>query len=331
MADRGSSKVLIALLVVHTTLLPRVVGLQPAGSTVPGLGLCVRNFGCNSANNGGVCSMNDYCVCNTGYSGTNCQTNSTNTVSGLGYCDSADSACNIANKGGFCTDGHCACNSGFTGLHCETSSAGTASGMGYCYDGDAACNSANGGGTCVLPSGFTPAHYCLCNAGFGGYQCETDISGTVSGLGACTGGVACNSANGGGSCATFPVNYCVCTAGFTGNQCQTSPQASPSTSPSPRGPSGSPSPSISPSPTSPSIIPYTSGENIDALIFGPLALLALIPCCCCCLLAAGWRFWRDDRQERDERDLVYETPAPHLLPAPHHPPSPAAAPAWYIV
>jgi cyclin-dependent kinase 2 len=31
MADRGSSKVLIALLVVHTTLLPRVVGLQPAG------------------------------------------------------------------------------------------------------------------------------------------------------------------------------------------------------------------------------------------------------------------------------------------------------------
>jgi len=166
MADRGSSKVLIALLVVHTTLLPRVVGLQPAGS------------------------------------------------------------------------------------------AGTASGMGY--DGDAACNSANGGGTCVLPSGpATPAHYCLCNAGFSDYQCETDISGTVSGLGACTGSVACNSANGGGSCATFPVNYCVCTAGFTGNQCQTSPQASPSTSPSPRGPSGSPSPSISPSPTSPSIIPYT--------------------------------------------------------------------------
>lgn len=26
-------------------------------------------------------------------------------------------------------------------------------------------------------------------------------------------------------------------------------------------------------------------------------------------LAAGWRFWRDDRQERDERDLVYETPS----------------------
>jgi len=190
-------------------------------STTPGMGSCYTSGddgACNSANGGGTCSSSYYCMCNPGFTGYQCQTNSTDIVSGLGQCVSS-LGCNSANGGGTCHSYnyyyssyyyYCLCNTGFTGTHCETGSNGTAPGLGYCTT-DASCNSAKGGGTCQTNA-------CVCNPGFSGYQCETSITGTISGLGFCYYSSACNGANAGGTCTS---ETCVCNAGFIGNQCET--------------------------------------------------------------------------------------------------------------
>jgi len=42
--------------------------------TASGMGVCMVDGACNSANGGGTCSQQSACVCTDGFTGTHCQT-----------------------------------------------------------------------------------------------------------------------------------------------------------------------------------------------------------------------------------------------------------------
>eukprot|EP01080_Neovahlkampfia_damariscottae_P003782 gene3782-6943_t len=173
----------------------------------------------------------DKCVCESGYSGTYCETpiytcfekahNATDVCTAHGTCTKQDTCvcinswggencelpkCNgilsnsssVCSGHGTCTDVDvCTCNGGYTGGECQTP---------VCFDLAAThpdvCNHQNG--TCISPD------TCSCTDDWDGAECKTPKCNSLIDP------VACSGEN--GTC-SFP-GSCSCIAGHTGNQCQ---------------------------------------------------------------------------------------------------------------
>jgi hypothetical protein len=138
----------------------------------------------------GSCTANDVCTCDSGYTGTNCQS---------WKCYSQDNtASTVCGGHGNCTNiNTCECSTGFSGSQCDTF---TCNGIGS--NSGSVCN---GHGACISVDN------CDCADGFSGNNCEytscfgvTSNGATVcSGHGVCTGHDICN-----------------CTTGYTGSNCE---------------------------------------------------------------------------------------------------------------
>ncbi|NP_001292179.1 uncharacterized protein LOC100632656 precursor [Amphimedon queenslandica] len=143
----------------------------------------ICSSGCSSQN--GYCNVPGECLCNTGWTGTNC-----NECIPKSGCSTSHGYCNVANE--------CLCETGYGGSLCTE-------------DHDVCGHEAPclRGGTCtnIIPDGFR----CSCPPGYNGSRCETEVN-------------ECDPrpCQNGGTCFDR-VNdyYCECAAGWTGTQCQT--------------------------------------------------------------------------------------------------------------
>jgi hypothetical protein len=141
--------------------------------------------------NGASCldQVNDYqCICTSGYTGKNCETN---------IDDCANKPCQ---NGGACVDklsGYsCKCSDGYSGKNCETN-----------ID-DCANKPCQNGGACVDKlSGYS----CKCSDGYSGKNCETNIDDCAN--------KPCQ--NGGACVDKLPGYSCKCSDGYSGKNCET--------------------------------------------------------------------------------------------------------------
>lgn len=138
----------------------------------------------------GTCTFTDFCVCNIGYTGKQCQfntcngisSNSSNVCSGNGYCNAPNS---------------CSCNSGWSGNDCS---------IPVCYgvlgNSTTVCS---GRGNCSAPNN------CVCNdMSYSGLICSVPSCFSVNATSpsVCSGNGFCNS-----------LNNCTCFSDFNGTQC----------------------------------------------------------------------------------------------------------------
>jgi hypothetical protein len=176
----------------------------------------------------GSCTANDVCTCDSGYTGTNCQSWKCYNV------NNTDST--VCGGHGNCTNiNTCQCSTGFTGSQCDTftcngianNSATVCSGHGACINADN-CDCADGfsGNNCEYTSCFGVSSSestvcsghgaclaldsCACNSSYSGQQCQYPLCDSI----------ASNSSsvcNGHGQC--IGVDTCDCTSGYSGSYC----------------------------------------------------------------------------------------------------------------
>ncbi|XP_072035205.1 uncharacterized protein [Amphiura filiformis] len=179
----------------------------------------------NPCLNGGVCfnpgpgaTVEFFCQCQDGFTGTTCQTPTLTTQAPL------EDSCNpnpclndgvCFNLGSGDGAGYlCQCPSGFTGTTCQTATTS----IDYC-DPNPCLNN----GDCFNLADGTDDHadfLCQCAEGFTGTTCEIQTT-TIQPIDACSSSPCLNS----GTCVSGPdaVSYtCTCPVGFTGVTCQTS-------------------------------------------------------------------------------------------------------------
>ena len=148
-----------------------------------------------------------YCVCNSGYGGTDCSQTEIEVCSGNGTWQS------FSYK-----QGYCQCNSGYGGADCSQTATAACSGNG------------------TWKSFSYQQGYCQCNSGYGGADCSQTATETCSGNGTWQsfsyqkGYCECNSGYGGADCSqtateacsnhgTWYRSYCSCDSGYGGKDC----------------------------------------------------------------------------------------------------------------
>ncbi|XP_071092386.1 uncharacterized protein [Haliotis cracherodii] len=156
-----------------------------AGKIVIGGDYCASAPCKNSA----ICqNLNDryICVCRTGYTGHNCETD-------IDECDATP--CEHGNCTDMVGDFHCTCQNGFTGRNCSINI------------NECAGNPCGDGGHCT---DLIARYVCICEPGFSGSSCEININECLSGP-CVNGGFCLDDING---------YYCACPPGFSGVNCE---------------------------------------------------------------------------------------------------------------
>lgn len=166
----------------------------------------------------GKCVARDRCDCNTGFTGSKCETSApappldiitiqVHVCYGKSQFDP-----NVCSKNGNCVDNNkCHCKTGFTGLQCETNTIGmvihliaTHTCFGIQNQDPTVCN---GRGKCV------GQNICQCNTKFSGASCNIEEF-TCNGVSSLNSNVC----SGRGRCTAN--NRCECNPGFGGNNCE---------------------------------------------------------------------------------------------------------------
>eukprot|EP00818_Percolomonas_sp_WS_P008921 CAMPEP_0117452226 /NCGR_PEP_ID=MMETSP0759-20121206/9488_1 /TAXON_ID=63605 /ORGANISM="Percolomonas cosmopolitus, Strain WS" /LENGTH=1100 /DNA_ID=CAMNT_0005244999 /DNA_START=380 /DNA_END=3679 /DNA_ORIENTATION=- len=143
----------------------------------------------------GSCSGHDLCVCNTGYTGSECELNVCFTF------NSSDTVNVCSGRGSCISPDFCVCTTGYDGSNCELNIC-----YGYTSNDTARVCSGDGRGNCTAPN------TCACATGYEGVECQHNICYSL------LSNDTVNVCAGHGNC-TAP-DKCECSTGYTGSECQ---------------------------------------------------------------------------------------------------------------
>lgn len=218
-------------------------GYHPSGSSCVINTTCTQD-GANSADCNGNGSCDDssgapVCICENGWTGTNCDACATDYHLFSGNCVLNEQCVATSCSGnGSCqiVDGlvDCDCTAGYTGTYCDLCATGFHLDVvsGNCVTNEACVDTSvpsadcNSNGTCNDTTGLV---ICECNAGWTGITCEVCASGYHFNGSSCVADSVCNQdgadsadCSGNGSCDdSSGVPVCTCETGWMGTSCDT--------------------------------------------------------------------------------------------------------------